>query len=559
MFGIATLRAELGLPVYHFLKIACVAAVLAGGVSVGLRLKRPWGSRIRQVLPSAAATVTIAVLASALLPALLRLAVLPWMPAHQPTTHDEFGHLLVAGTLAAGRLANPPHPLWRHFDTIYILQHPAYASVYPIGQGAVLALGKIVTGEPWFGVVFATALMGGAIAWALSMLLPPRWVLAGTLPIVFTYGFQWMETLMGGSFCAFGGALLCGALLRLRKSPSAWMAAVAALGWSIVWFTRPFESILPFLVLSGSIIVFVIRAGPARKEWTLPVITLVLFLSCSGGLTLLHNRAITGSFITLPYRLEQKVDGFPQSLAWQPAVPAPKFRFAAMRDMYFWQLRFKETPLRERVGVEAERTWDFFLTPWFSLPLLLSLLSIRNPMVGAAWALLLSALGVSLLYPFFFNYYLAAYSCVFAFLIVTGLMVLYDWSPRGWRAGPPVALFIILGGMMNLPLGLIPLGRILRNEAPGAAKSRWSIQNQLKGKHGMHVVFVRYGANRDFQFEWVYNDANIDAAPVVWCRSMGPAEDSEVMRYYSNRTFWIVDIEGENPTVAKQVSRYPPQ
>jgi hypothetical protein len=558
MFAIANLKAELGLPLYHFLKVASLPAVLALGICAGLRFKRTWASRIRQGLPSAAATVTIAVLASALLPALLRLAVLPWMPAHPPIIHDEFGHLLLADTLAAGRLANPPHPLWRHFDTIYVLQHPAYASVYPIGQGAVLALGKIVTGEPWFGVVFAAALMGGAIAWALSMLLPPRWVLAGTLPIVLTYGFQWMETLMGGSFCAFGGALLCGALLKLRKSPSAWMAAVAALGWSIVWFTRPFESILPFLLLCGSIIAFVIRAGPAWKEWTVPVITLVLFLSCSGGLTLLHNRAVTGSFTTLPYQLEQKVDGFPQSLAWQPTVPAPQFRFAANRDMYFWQLQHKDRPPSKRVGVEAEEAWEFFVTPWFSLPLLLSLLLIRRPMVGAAWAVLLSALGISLLYPFFFDRYIAAYSCVFAFLIVTGLMVLYEWSPRGSRAGSPVALFIILGGMMNAPIGQIPFGRIFSGAAPAAVKSRWSIQNQLKGVGGMQVVFVRYGANHNFHFEWVYNDANIDAAPVVWCRSMGPVEDSEVMRYYPNRTFWIVDIDETNPALARGISRYPP-
>jgi len=54
----------------------------------------------------------------------------------------------------------------------------------------------------------------------------------------------------------------------------------------------------------------------------------------------------------------------------------------------------------------------------------------------------------------------------------------------------------------------------------------------------------------------VYNAANVDAAPIIWCRWMGPAEDSEVMRYYSGRQFWIVDVDAKKAT---DMSRYPPR
>src|SRR6266849_4319275 len=87
-----------------------------------------------------------------LLPILLRLALLPWYPVPVPRVADEFGHLLVADTLLQGRLANPEHPLRQHLATMYVLQSPTYASIYPIGQGALLALGRILTGVPWAGV-----------------------------------------------------------------------------------------------------------------------------------------------------------------------------------------------------------------------------------------------------------------------------------------------------------------------------------------------------------------------------------------------------------------------
>src|ERR1700730_1687917 len=121
----------------------------------------------------------------AALPVALRVFLLPHHAIPSPDGHEEFSHLLVADTLGHFRLANPPHPFHRFFETLSVLQEPRYSSIYPIGTGMVLTLGRVIFGHPWAGVVVSIAAFCSLCYWMLRAWATPGWALAGAVLAIF--------------------------------------------------------------------------------------------------------------------------------------------------------------------------------------------------------------------------------------------------------------------------------------------------------------------------------------------------------------------------------------
>ena len=500
----------------------------------------------------------------AVLPVALRLILLSHHPVPAPKISDEFSHLLVADTLRHWRLANPPHTLRQFFETLDVLQTPSYSSIYPIGQGMVLAVGRLIFGLPWAGVVLSVAAFCVLSFWMLRAWTSPMWALAGALLAVFQFGplNEWMNGYWGGGVSAAGGCLVFGALPRLREGRTR-DAVLLGLGVAVVLLTRPYESILLVLSVLAYFAPALLRRDDLRKlARAATVVALVVMPAIA--LTFFQNKQVTGSWSTLPYMLSRYQYGVPTTFTFQPN-PLPHGELTPEQQLeYKMQTAYhgSDTDTIQRYLGRLEyrvRFYRFFfLAPlYLALPAFFAMVR-ECRFAWVALTLAAVALGANF-YPFFFPHYIAAFACLFVVAAVTGLERLGRLMIRGWPAGQEAARLLLLLSTAHFAFWygahVIDQPSVIEYETwdvinHGDPQGRLAIQTRLAQAPGKQLVFVRYWPQHIFQNEWVYNAADIDHAPVVWARDLGANENDKLRRYFSDRTVWLLEPDARPPMLA---------
>jgi len=486
-------------------------------------------------------------LALFLLPVVLRLAMIGVHPIPTPLGMDDFSFILLGDTLTHFRFSNPAHPMHQFFETLFVLQQPRYASIYPLGQGIALAIGQICFGNPWAGVALSTGAFCAACYWMLRGWTTPGWALLGGVFAALQFGAlsQWMNSFWGGAMPALAGCLVCGALPRLEESGRRRYSAVLGAGIGIHAVSRPYETL--FVVLS--VLLYFAPKFPKLLR-AAPMILLALLPAL--GLDLLQNRSVSGSWTTLPYMLSRSEYGVPSTFTWQPDPIAHDIQTPQQQLVYDGQKSAHDNQAAlgfvARLASRVKFYRFFFLAPlYLALPALL----LRLREYRYFWILmtiLVFALGTNL-YPYFFSHYVAAIACLFVLVIVSSLE----------KIGSETAsmLLFVCAAHFVFWYGLHFAGHqdfahdMWQFETEdvitaGDPQGRNAVRDRLTSAPGKQLVFVRYGPNHVYQ-EWVYNSADIDASPIVWARDLGGDENEKLRRYYPDRTAWLLQPDVHPP------------
>ena len=460
-----------------------------------------------------------------------------------PKVHDEFSYLLAADTFAHGRFTNPTHPLWPHFETFHVFHVPSYQSKYPPAQGLALALGQIA-GHPILGVWLSSSAAIAALLWCLSRWMPLPWAVIGAaITALHPLFLRWTQCYWGGAMAMLGGALVIGAVRQKRS----YDLAIAAVGVLILAASRPFEGVVLCLVAAP----FFLR----RSGRMLATLILIAGFSAIG----LYNDRVTGSPFRLPYLVhaEQYMAG--PLFKFQAPHPPPEYRHEVFRTFHLgWELQ--HTPEHRKLlrlvraafrlsfpAMDGERLGVPFpplgLSVVFLVPMAGAFLAAREDRWIRIALVMLLLFVIALILPnWVYPHYAAPVTPLLVIILTAGLRRAAQWRIAssvfliGWVASFAVSVWVLKFSQTGAG-----------NAVQAAHRAR--MQQELAASGQKHLVVVRRSPALDLHFEYVANNADIDAAPVVWAHEMN--DNRRLVNYYKDRTIWLLDTSVEPPRLIR--------
>lgn len=484
----------------------------------------------------------------------IRVALIPVLGIPQPRWNDEFSYLLAADTFAHGRLTNPMHPMWIHFESFHIIVRPTYMSMYPPAQGLVLAAGQLL-GNPWIGQLLITAAMCSALCWMLQGWLPARWALFGAVLAALRLGVlsYWMNSYWCASVAALGGALVVGAWPRLRRKVSPTSAILMALGLAILANSRPYEGFVLAIPMALAMLFWLM--GPYRPQLRRSVprvilpIVFVLLMAALG--TSYYYFAVTGNPFRMTYQVNRETYAMAPYFLWEKPRPEPEYHHEIFHTFYEWELtRFKDSltlkGYLKSTGVKVEQWWQLYLGPAMTLLLLALPWTIRDRKMRLPLLVLgCMAVGFSV-QTWTLPHYFAPATALLYLVITQCARHLQLWKRRARLGQSLVVLIPIVGcALIMLRVTAVVAHAPIEPAWPRGNLQRPRILHQLERMPGPQLVIVKYGPHHDVDWEWVWNSADIDRSKIVWARDMGAAGNQELLDYFKDRTVW--QLNGDEP------------
>ena len=506
----------------------------------------------------------------------LRAAVLPIEPIPEPIVHDEFGYLLAADTFAHGRLTNPTPPMWEHFETFSVLMKPTFQCFAQPAQGMILAFGKVVFGHPFWGVWLSIGLMCASITWMLQGWLPPEWALLGGVLAILRYGVfgYWANSYWGGAAGAIGGALVIGALPRIKLAQRYRDALLMGAGLAILANSRPFEGFV--FSLPVACLLFAWLCGKKRPPFSISLrrvllpLTLTMVLTAA-GLGYYYWR-VTGSPFRMPYQIERATYGVAPYMLWQKMRPEPVYHNVVMRNMYAVEEVAGYKAFGSFLGLTLKLYigWRFFLAPALTVPLLLLMFTlpknfgirdIQHSTLQLIFILVSAAVAWAV-ETFYNPHYSAPATGLILLFVLLATRRLRNWGRSGLllaRAIPLVCIMSFTLRALAQPLH-VPMNEFYEfswyQKAPPSF-GRAAVEKKLLQLPGDQLVIVHYAPDHEPFAEWVYNRADIDGAKIVWARELEATDNLRLLDYYKGRKTWLLDADDNPPRLTEYTDATP--
>ena len=538
----------------------CLAAICVPLAMMGPHLGEGWFGRVERRISTFAQRRVLAFVSVGLLALGLRLSLLPILPIPQPKVSDEFSYLLQSDTFSHGRLANPTHPMWVHFETLQENWQPTYASMYYPGYAAFLAFGQVVMHHPFWGVWLSSGLMCAAICWALQGWMSPGWALIGALLAVIRLGSfsYWDDSYWGGTVAALAGALILGGFARIRKDPRIRDSLLLALGMSLLAYTRPYEGLFFCLPILIALIVWARQSAVSARQIGASVVLPFVLVMAIGFVALgFYFYRVTGSAFTTTYQVNMRAYGlvyFP----WQHHRTIT-FRHPELAAAYGGSVVGSIAMARHMLMLQFVKPfviWLFYFGPVLTLPWLAWLFTrphngfFRSFSPELRFLLLLCAVTYfSCMLTIYIGqpHYVAHLAVVFYAILLLMLRDLHDSGNASLkflaRAIPAVCFLLLTLRVVAPFVHLEPKPSWIRTWCSQDEQNieRARVLDRLERTSGKHLVIVHYQPNHDFILdEWVYNGADIDGSKVIWARDMG-SQNAELTRYFSDRQIWLAE------------------
>jgi hypothetical protein len=330
-------------------------------------------------------------------------------------------------------------------------------------------------------------------------------------------------------------------------------------GLAILANSRPYEGLLVSLPAAVLLLTWMVgKNGPAIQiSITRIVLPIIGVLTVTAGSMAFYNWRVTGDAFRMPYQVYETTYGIAPLFLWQSPRPEPTYRHKVMRD---GKIDDRDRYIERRA---AAHRW--ILYPWshswlryIPYPLLLTV-----PLMSLAFllrdrwsrfALVTSGVLAAglIVETYFFIHYAAPITGLVFVLILQAMRQLRLWR---WRRGQTGRLVVWTILLICLTSFAVAFAEQVRASRSSGIPPRTRILAQLKQTNGRHLVIVRYGRAHLTNEEWVYNDADIDGAKVVWAREMDTTQNKKLFEYFNGRHVWLVEVDRDDHE--PRMTRYP--